>query len=178
MIFISTLVSQLSLQYGMILCIFLNTEEIRIVYAWHCGPDSSVGIATGWTARGSNPGGVEIFRTCPDRSWGPPSFCTMGTGSFPGVKSGRGVTLTPHPLLVPWSRNGRAIPLLPVWAVWPIQSLSVCTRVHFIFTFTFTRDIYLAGRFLQSWNEVSYRQTKTNYYLGQHNSTSYLLTNY
>jgi len=25
----------------------------------------------------------------------------MGTGSFPGVNSGRGVTLTPHPLLVP-----------------------------------------------------------------------------
>ena len=29
-----------------------------------------------------------------------PAFCTMGTGSFPGVESGRGVTLTPHPLLV------------------------------------------------------------------------------
>ena len=29
--------------------------------------------------------------------------CTMDTGSFPGVKSGRDVTLTPHPLLVPWS---------------------------------------------------------------------------
>ena len=28
----------------------------------------------------------------------------MGTGSFPGVKSGRGVTLTPHPLLVPMGR--------------------------------------------------------------------------
>jgi len=27
--------------------------------------------------------------------------CTMGTGPFPGVKSGRGVTLTLHPLLVP-----------------------------------------------------------------------------
>jgi len=25
----------------------------------------------------------------------------MGTVSFPGVKSGRGVTLIPHPLLVP-----------------------------------------------------------------------------
>jgi len=24
-------------------------------------------------------------------------FCTMGTGSFSRVKSGRGVTLTPHP---------------------------------------------------------------------------------
>jgi len=32
-----------------------------------------------------------------------PASCTMGTGSFPGVKSGRGVTLTPHPLLSPWS---------------------------------------------------------------------------
>jgi len=29
-----------------------------------------------------------------------PAPCTMGAGSFPGVKSGRGVRLTPHPLLV------------------------------------------------------------------------------
>ena len=42
-----------------------------------------------------------------------PASCTMGTGSFLGVKSGRGVKLTPHPLLVPWSWKGRAIPLLP-----------------------------------------------------------------
>jgi hypothetical protein len=26
-----------------------------------------------------------------------------------------------------------AIPLLPLWAVWPVQSLSACTRVHFTF---------------------------------------------
>ena len=39
--------------------------------------------------------------------------CTIGTGSFPGVKSGRGVTLTPQPLLVSWSRKSRAIPLFP-----------------------------------------------------------------
>ena len=51
----------------------------------------------------------------------------MGTGSFPRVKSGRGVTLTPHPLLMPWSRKSRAIPLLPLWAVRPAQSLSACT---------------------------------------------------
>jgi hypothetical protein len=31
----------------------------------------------------------------------------------------------------------RAIPLLLLWAVWPVQSLSACTRVQFIFTFTF-----------------------------------------
>ena len=64
-----------------------------------------------------------------------PASCTMGTGSFPGVNSGRGVTLTPHPLLVPWSRKGRAIPLLPLLAVRPVQSLSACTRVHFTFLY-------------------------------------------
>jgi hypothetical protein len=30
--------------------------------------------ATGWTVRGSNPNGGMIFRTRPDRSWGPPSL--------------------------------------------------------------------------------------------------------
>jgi len=56
-----------------------------------------------------------------------PASCTMGTGSFPGVKSGRGVTLNPHPFLVPWSRKSRAIPPLPLWTVRPVQSLSACT---------------------------------------------------
>ena len=67
--------------------------------------------------------------------------CKIGTGSFPAVKSGRGVTLTPHPLLMPWSRKGRAIPLLPLWAVRPIQSLSACARVHFTLTLPYVRKI-------------------------------------
>jgi len=62
-----------------------------------------------------------------------PASCTMGTGAFLKVKSNRGVTPTLHPFLVPWSRKGRAIPLLPLWAIWPVQSLSACTRVHFTF---------------------------------------------
>ena len=82
------------------------------------------------------PVGGEIFLTCPDRSWGPPSLLYSGYRDFPGVKSGRGVTLAPHPLLVPWSWKGRAIPLLSLWVVRPVQSLSACTRVHFTF-FTF-----------------------------------------
>jgi hypothetical protein len=45
-----------------------------------------------------------------------PASCTMGTGSFPGVKYGRGVTLTTHPILVPWSWKSRAIPLHTLWA--------------------------------------------------------------
>jgi len=58
-----------------------------------------------------------------------PASCIMGTGSFPGMKSGRDVTLTPHTILVPWSRKSRAIPLLPLWAVRPVQSLSARTNV-------------------------------------------------
>ena len=42
-----------------------------------------------------------------------PAYFTMGTGSFPGEKSSQGVTLTSHPLLVPWSRKSRGVPLLP-----------------------------------------------------------------
>jgi hypothetical protein len=43
----------------------------------------------------SNPGVGEIFRTCPDRPWGPLSLLYNGYRVFPGVKSGRDVTLTP-----------------------------------------------------------------------------------
>jgi hypothetical protein len=49
-----------------------------------------------WTAMRSNPGGGEIFRTCPDRPWGHPASYTMGTGSFSGVKwPGRGAEHLP-----------------------------------------------------------------------------------
>jgi len=70
-------------------------------------------LVTVWTVRGSNHGGGEIFRTCPDQPWGPASLLYSGTGSFLGVKCGQGVTLTPHPLLVTRSRKSRAIPLHP-----------------------------------------------------------------
>jgi hypothetical protein len=53
------------------------------------------------------------------------------------------VTLTPHPLLVSWSRKCRAIPLLPLWAVRPVQSFSACTRVHFTVPFTMHRKEWL-----------------------------------
>jgi len=33
-----------------------------------------------------------------------PASCKMRTGSFPGVRCGRGVTLIPHSLLVPRSK--------------------------------------------------------------------------
>ena len=43
-------------------------------------------LATCWTVRGSNPDRGEIFRTCPDRSWGPPSLLYNGYRVFLGGK--------------------------------------------------------------------------------------------
>ena len=57
------------------------------------------------------PVGGEIFLTCPDRLWGPPSLLYNAYRVFPGGRCGRGVTLTPHPLLNAEVTN-RAMPLL------------------------------------------------------------------
>jgi len=82
-----------------------------------------------------------------------PASCTMGTGSLLGVKSDRGVTPIPHPLLVPWSRKSRAIPLHPLWTVRPVQSLSARTTVHLTFFFfpcnTLLRNLLLRIRSYQ-----------------------------
>jgi hypothetical protein len=63
------------------------------------GRDSSVGIATGYglDCPGSNSGGGEIFRTCPDRSWGPPSLLYNGYRVFTEGKErpGRDNDLSP-----------------------------------------------------------------------------------
>ena len=42
--------------------------------------------------------------------------------------------LTPQPLLVPFSRKSRTIPLLPLWALRPIQSLSACTVQLYLYS--------------------------------------------
>ena len=74
-----------------------------------------------------------------------PTSCTMGNGSFPGIKSGRGVTLTPHTLLVPWSRRSRAIPLLQLWAIRPVQSLSASTAELYLYSLYGSYDLYRAS---------------------------------
>jgi hypothetical protein len=102
------------------------------------GPNSSVSIATGYGLDGP---GIESrwgrdFSHLSRPTLGP----TMGTGYFPGVKSGRGVTLTPHPFYYRWPWKSRVIPLLPLRAVRPVQGLSACTRVHFTFFLTYYLD--------------------------------------
>jgi len=94
--------------------VFVNSGENLLLR----GPGSSVGIATdyGLDGPGSNPGGDEIFR---------PSRPALGSTQPPvkwvpdlsrGVKCGRGVLQTTHPLLVPRSWKSIVIPLPTLWA--------------------------------------------------------------
>ena len=91
-------------------------------------------LATGWTFRDRIPVGTR-FPARPDRSWGPRSLLYNGYWVFPEGKERPGRDTDPSPLLMPWSRKSSAIPLLPLWAVRPVQSLSACTRMHFTFVF-------------------------------------------
>ena len=108
---------------------FVSTIKVgRVAY-------SVYRLATGWTVWGSNTGEGEIFRSCSDRPWGPPSLLYNGYRVFPGGKEWPGSDSDTSPLLVPRSWKGRATPLLPIWAVRPVQSLSTCIRVHFTLYF-------------------------------------------
>jgi len=115
----------------------LHACHLTYVLRTICGLGSSVGIATELRAGRS---GIESRwgRDFPPVQTGPgahPNFCKMRTGSFLGVKCGRGVLLTTHPLLVPRSWKSRARHLPTLWAT---PGLS---RDHFTSNFTFYYEL-------------------------------------
>jgi hypothetical protein len=58
-------------------------SDIAYRVFWWAGIAQSVWrLATGWTVRGSNPGGGESFRTGPHRPWDPPSLLYNGYRVF------------------------------------------------------------------------------------------------
>jgi len=78
----------------------LTSVSAQLTYIHtNCGLGRLVVIATRycWRVRGSNPGGGEIFRTCPDRPWGPPSLLCNGYWVFPGGKEQPGRDADPSP---------------------------------------------------------------------------------
>jgi len=95
-----------------------HIDNIMTITVLGGGPVSSVGIKTdhGLDGPGSNPGGGRDFPPVQTGPGAHSACCKMGTGSFPGVKCGRGVLLTTHPLLMQRSWKSRAIPLPTLWA--------------------------------------------------------------
>jgi hypothetical protein len=93
--------------------------------------DSSVDIATLYELDGP---GIESrwgrdFRTSPEKSWGPPSFCIMRTGSLLRVKRlGPGVDQPPH-------LERRLKKAYSYTSATPLAFV-ICSRVTFTFIFT------------------------------------------
>ena len=61
------------------------------------GSQSVQQLDTGWQVWGSNPGGGEIFRTCPDQPWDPPNLLYNGYRFFPEGKERPGRDAEPSP---------------------------------------------------------------------------------
>ena len=79
-------------------------------------------LVTGWTVRGSNLGGGEIFRTRPYRPWSPPSLLhNRHWVSFPGVRRlGRGVNHPPTPSSVGVKERAELYLYSPSMPSWPV----------------------------------------------------------
>ena len=90
-------------------------------------------LATGWTVRGSNPVWGVIFRTSPERSWGPPSRLYKGCRVFPGSKerSGRDADSSPPSSTV--VLKGQSYTSTPPMGRTACTERRACTRVHFTF---------------------------------------------
>ena len=97
----------ISVTYGQMMAAFCRRNMQLFRFA------SSVGIATrnGPDGLGIESRCGEIFRTCPEWPWGPPSLPCSVYRAFPRGYSCRCVTLTTHPHLTP-RLCSRAIPLL------------------------------------------------------------------
>jgi len=116
---------------------FLNVTSINGWHMFLCGPGSVVGIATGYGLDGP---GIEsrwgrdflhlsrpaLGPTQPPVQWIP---CLS-----PGVKSGRGVTLIPHPLLVPLVIKEQNYTSTP-----PMGHIRLCTEPQCLYK----GDLYL-----------------------------------
>jgi hypothetical protein len=79
----------------------------------------------------------EIFRTCPDRPWGPPSLLYNGYWVFPGRRMRPGRDADHSPLLAPRSKNRVKLYLYsPYGPSWPVKRVKSTYFLNFIYHFS------------------------------------------
>ena len=80
---------------------FCTSSNYHFSFCYHqlhyCYLYIIIELVRGWTFPGWNPGGGEIFCTCPDQPWGPPSLLYNGYRVFPGRKEQPGHDTDPSP---------------------------------------------------------------------------------
>jgi fatty acid desaturase len=113
-----------------LICIFQEWIIYIFTYTWWTGLFRRY---SDWLRAGRSgdqiPVGARFFAHVQTGPGAHPASCTMGTGSFPGVKRpGRGAD---HPfLLAPRSRMSRTIPLLPFWALRGLYGVTFTFYIH------------------------------------------------
>jgi len=98
-----------------------TTVSMPNTLTWFASPQpwyGGAGIAQ--SVRGSNPGGGEIFRTCPDRSWGPPSLLYKGYRVFPGGKAAGAWRWPPTPTSAEVKERVELYLYSPYGPSWPV----------------------------------------------------------
>jgi hypothetical protein len=86
-------------------------------------------LATGFTVRGSNQVGGEIFHPCPDRPWGSPSLLYSEYRVFPCGKAAAAWRWPPTP------SSTEVKVRVESYTSTPQLGLRGCSRVNFTFTF-------------------------------------------
>ena len=122
----------------------LHVASLYSLHHIHSGPSSSAGIATGYEldGQGSNPGGGRDFPHLSSPVLGPTQPPVQPVpGVFPGVKSGRGVTLTPHPFYCCGQERVELYLYSPYGPYGLYREFSACTRVNFTFTIYISKPV-------------------------------------
>jgi hypothetical protein len=84
----------------------------------------------GWTVRGSSTGGGEIFRTRPDRPWGPSNLLYNGHRVFPGGKAAGAWRWPPTPSSAEVKEKVEVYLYSPSGPSWPVLGRTFYFNSH------------------------------------------------
>ena len=141
------------------MCIF----SLNVPTTCTCSQDSSVGTATAQRDGRSGDRIPEGARFSAPVQTGPGAYttsCSMGTGSFPGVKRPGRTAYHPTPISAPRSWKGRAIPLLILGAsvacyrenlyLYLLHALVICATLQAVHYDMFRHDNAIFREYITS----------------------------
>ena len=121
-------------------------------------------LATGCTVRGSNCGGGEIFRTCPDRSLDPPTLLHKGFRVIPGSKEPVPWRWPPTPSSAEVKESVKLYIYSPCGHSWPVIRWTLPLNIPSAWpTPTLLKEPQISHKFLSLCRHNSWRQIILNW---------------